>query len=1774
VTSSPEGKPASTELTGGAGFSYEDTVVAYYLAQLLRRERAAGQSGIVTSVAIQQKGHGNPMDDLVVAFDDAGTARVLALQIKRSVTISGAESNDDFRGIIAAAVATQALNTFTKDADACGFAVEHVTDATFHNLTRLIEWAKASTAGADFEVRFLPTGTAGKDEMNLRARLLPVIGVANADQESSFYRHFVALHLSGLEEGGALRAEVVNRLQELIASNQDGQDILLFDRLCRIAREGAATAAKWTRASLLAKLHGAVRLKIAPNLSNDIARLNTASRDALNDVSETVDDFHVARDALQEKVRQQLERHCVVSIGGLPGCGKSAVLKHFAAQAATQGPILFLKNDRLQGTSWITFATALGVRHSNAADLLAEIGATGAPILFIDGIDRVRPDQQQIITDLIRAIDSDPGLQHWKVLASSRDQGLEAFQAWFPSKFYTATGMGDVSVKGFSDQEAELLAKSKPNLRKLLFSPSVAVQDIARRPFFAAVLAKALPQDAEPQTEVDLIAAWWARAGHNAMAETVPQRQRALIDIAEKGVRNLGKGILVRDLKDSTIEHIGALKADHIVREERGGAALSFTHDIFFEWSFFRLLIELGENWTSALIAAGEPPLLGRVVGLLAQDALTETGRWTAGYAQLEGANLRAQWRREWLTAPPFTHAFEDAIEEFTALLQTNNFALCEKLLVWFQAQHTVPSPIILKNARKFVEGVDPVRMADFLGWPSDGVAWGRLIDWVIVLGPTLPVHLTSQALEVFSVWQNALADFKNPRSQNLLQLCSTWLIDLEGEIYAEGWPKERGKWDALGSEAQKSLASALRNILLRSARAFPDLAIAPLERAIANERMRDAAYNDLMGSAPIMAEVSPEVLAKVAEAKLLEELPQETYDRLHREEEERHKRLAELRAIPKDKLTRQQQMVLESPHFPIGCSDFNLDRIGVESHNPYYHPPSALNEPFASLLAKSPDVGLRLIRKLTNHATTGWRQVHKLRRRDNMGTPIPITADFPWGRQAFWGDWHVYGWGQGMLGSEVLECAYLALAYWAFKEIEKGRSTSEIITFILEGSECYGSLGLCLCLALETYEVSETTLPIVACQRLWEHDMARHVQESSKNLDLFGLEFLTQLKGEKAKAKAFLDSRKYRKREVRELAMLFALSANDELRERFKALLEAFPRDLPYEIEEQRTMPKLTQALKEKAERWAGLGNAENYHQIPHDGEHIAIAYQPPQPLTEVEQAKVTQSTEFLRQQRALYWAMQYLNEGKMADGWSMTDAIAFARKHDGKNMFDQRAEVGPHALQSAVSATAGCIIRFGAGDKADRDWAWDVMARVMGMAEPEHFHGSKIPWHPALHLVIALFHDRKSGSSRPDSATRLLQLAGYPLGDVQALAFQALLQDPDDHVKWVAAQLAFDLAHYRRPIRMGKGFEQNDSPDRNARADALTRALAALEVPAEEGFKPLPPAWVKAPNQRRRKADLEDYWIDPDPAFNGQFAAKLFPIFPVEAWCQSDTYRPRIQALLVDLVKWTSERLMPPWHDSNSRLDRQTHLYEWDRALGSMLARAAPFFELDWVRENLVRPFLAKDEEALGVLTAFAENVVNRHVFDAPVVPDNALPLLDDCMTRVIQDGAFRPKSHRAGEVYGFDMPNLVRTLLFMNVGECPGAARIANGDWSQVGVIMPLVTKLVTATGWSVFVMENFLTLCERAGDAYPLDAFTEQVSAVLGSIANAKGSWVGTTLPARTAAMVQRLADANYPLQVEQAQGLLKLLDALIDLGDRRSAALEQTEAFRRVQGSAA
>ena len=987
-----------------------------------------------------------------------------------------------------------------------------------------------------------------------------------------------------------------------------------------------------------------------------------------------------------------------------------------------------------------------------------------------------------------------------------------------------------------------------------------------------------------------------------------------------------------------------------------------------------------------------------------------------------------------------------------------------------------------------------------------------------------------------------------------------------KGELHDKSDGAEE-KARTFSRDENSRLGKSLRSILLRSARSYPDFAKELFKRTIADKDRRRAVYPDLIAFSPIMAQVDPDLVADFAEAELLVEMPEDRLLRERKEHEEHYKRLEELQAIPEEKRTRNQNLALRSTFRPIGTDRYDLDDIGIERHNNFYFPTSAVHEPFESLLANKPDVALRLVRNLANHATKGWRQIHSINRKQ-MGTPIPVSVEFPWSVQQFWGDWHVYNWGMGQLAPNALECAFLALNYWALKQIEGGRSASDVIKDIVEGNECYAVLGIALVLALETWEVTETTLAVATCQRLWRHDIARLVHEPSKDIDLFGLGFLSRLTGEKAKAKEFLDQRKSRAREIRQLAMLFALSENSTLSEKFKAALARFPDDLPYEFEEQKSNSGFTAHLKEEAERWAGLGDRKNYKQTQHDETRVAITYEPPKPLTENQQKRLKESTTSLQALNIVGWATKSLEANKIVDGLSLDEAVAHAKFVDTKSAFDRRND-SASSPQSVIASVAACVIRFSDPRSDDYAWAWDVMARVEAMKEPENMYGgAKIPWHPATRLVIALHHDRRSASPREDSAGRLLKLALHPLDNVSEFAFDALFADGDEHLRWVAGQLAVNLCLVHRGDFKEGRWDQ--APNRKARAESLAAALAAFKKPEKGPMPKLPAAWVRGSASGRRKVP-DDQWQLPEVFFDAQAASKLLPKMPFEAWIASDTFRPLLEPLLFDLVRWTAESLMPSWQTEKRSDKKRTDLFEWNSSLGYLLARVAPFVWLDVARNELIKPFLADDEEAFSVLARFADMAVRRHVFDAATIPQNIITLLDDCVSRVLQDRTFKPKSWRAGEVRGHAMPELISALLFVNVENAPAAARYVNGDWSQIDTILPIVDRMVRNVGWSSYVMGKFLDLCERTGRNYPISQVGPQANVALAAIGNNEEGWTGTMLSARMAGVVQRQADWNFPLKLPDAQELLKVLDALIDLGDRRSAALEQTEAFRGIQG---
>ena len=214
----------------------------------------------------------------------------------------------------------------------------------------------------------------------------------------------------------------------------------------------------------------------------------------------------------------------------------------------------------------------------------------------------------------------------------------------------------------------------------------------------------------------------------------------------------------------------------------------------------------------------------------------------------------------------------------------------------------------------------------------------------------------------------------------------------------------------------------------------------------------------------------------------------------------------------------------------------------------------------------------------------------------------------------------------------------------------------------------------------------------------------------------------------------------------------------------------------------------------------------------------------------------------------------------------------------------------------------------------------------------------------------------------------------------------------------------------------------------------------------------------------------------------------------------------------------------------------------------------------------------FALEDDGCFTLLSPFVNIYICVSILDSPTIPDNYIEILQLCLERILIDPAFNLASYRAGELHGWELPSLTRSLLFVAVEHADLASRFANGEWSEIGVILPFVDRFVRAAGWSAAVMSDFLTLCERSRAAYPADQFADQILAVLASGSAGLKGWRGSLLPAHIAGLVQHFAFRETPMESGLGQKLLRILDILVDMGDRRSAALQISDSFREVKAA--
>ncbi len=1788
---------SSPELTGGAGFTYEDAVTALYLSAMIGGTTATALDGrFVQRVAQQQADFGEPLDDVIVDGEllADGTVMRLSLQVKRSLTISDAASNNDFREVIQRSWQTLHKSDFREHVDRVGAVTGSVAEDTSRAFTAVCEWAQSSDTTAAFIQRFADGGNASATHRTV-ADAVRVVAQAEGtrlsdEQLHRLFAHLVLIRLDFLHTGSTHEADAIISMQRALAPSQVARAGDLWDLLRQIARDGAGRSAVHTRASLIRALAG-WRFSGAPSSASDMRVLRDGTRHWLDQQADDIGGTHLTRQPLRDQLRAQMTAHRLTLIKGLPGTGKTVLLRDLVQELAADGTTLLLTANRLSGRSWSEHARAIGLTTTSVEPLLVEVAATGHTTLLIDGLDRIAPEQRAIVTDLLGQLLTNPVLADWRVVATARDAGIEPLRNWMPPALLAGGGLGYVDVENLTDEEASSLANSLPALQPILTGGSERVRTLARRPFFAAVLARgfsraAYPSGFAPQSEVDLVEAWWTRGGYDSHAPQALARQRALIELAQRGAPDLGRNVRIRSLSPATQDVLSALEEDGLVQQVRAGHTAQFSHDIFFEWSFLHLLLDQGDDWIVALTAAGEPPALGRVVELLSQLTYPVQGQWPRELHALEQAEVRPQWLRAWLVAPVFSPSFNEHAEMFATALAANGHRLLGKLLVWMPAEKTMPNPLVLSGALGGeLDTAARIRIADSLGWPSDFLAWRRLLNWVIDQIDSIPDNCLQDLVTLFDTWQVVFADIANPVSQRIVALCATWLNAIE-DTRADRWRRYSSPADdaALHPRVPSQLETELRSLVLRAARAYPDLVDSYLAKILAIERWPDDAFREVMTYASVLAQTHPAQLARVARRWFMMELPDDTSTRWRREAIEEGRRRKAAAVIPPEKRTKLDNLALSSMSFMSNSfSRHDWERLSVGGSHQGYFPASPLREPFHSLLNQDPETALTLIRDVTNHATTAWRQLH--RHQHGSATPRPLILVFPWGEQQFWGGDRHYVWFRGHGGPQVVECALMALERWAIAQLDGGRPFDEVLQQLLDGHMSIGVLGIAVHLVLRTKQVSTMSLALLRSIRLWQLDLHRKVQESQlQSAGLIGFEKSSM---DAVHWKAATDSHQMASRnwELRDIVPLFVLGNDVAMRDACRVVLDDFPNRLEFAYEEAAQDSAHVAELRSTAELWSELGHVENYtaKPIPGRSDAVQIVVSSPQHEAPEVQAAVQRHAQASRESELWLWVDKCFASGSWAAGFSVDEAVMRAKELT-ETVAERRSLSSMHGLgiiEGAIAGTAAAVIRF--ANAADHEkWA-DATIEAFRVAPEEKsddtFTASVIPWHPKIFVAHALSALIRTGLEQPGDHDALYHLITHPIEMVSFAALDGVAScwERDARFAWCGLNLGLRLAQL---VGRREMYRLDEEARRKLELDRMAVALtAALDQYRAQG--PLPawvcprPSWMQVAQDAEDLSDLDDHadegWQRTDELWDSRYAAKVLQKVPVAAVMASGPRSQFVDAIEA-LLAWTLDTINPMWGTQRRRGRERDdgNLYEWEDQLGRTLADVAPHLPSEEALRRFLQPILEQpDEIATRLLEPFTVSLVCGEVLDAREVRDGTLRLLQAVLDRTLENDDLRSSPYNDGRMAGFHLPKLIESLLFVVVEKASGAARFANGAWNDLDKVLPLVEHMVRAAGWHPYVASKFVTLCERSGPAFPTAQFADLVlSQIIDG--HLPTIWKGSSVPARIAALVQAHADNQYPLPLALARKLLRVLDALVDLGDRRSAALQQSESFRGVR----
>jgi hypothetical protein len=1047
--------PASTGNIGGV---FEAKVQAAFLLHLLIGGRLPClPDGKVETIRLQAKQAGFDTDDAVVTIQtEAGIRCRLLAQIKHTAAIT--EGNKEFSAALASAWADfNNPNAFTQEQDAIALVTGPLSAQIIQHVRPLLDWARTSASHTEFADK-VATKYYSSDEKREYLKIFRTVlekastPAPNNETLWQFLKHFHILSYDFDTISSKDEAAILSVLD--LACNPTGTLNVesIWKELINQSQTWNQNGGTFTLAQLDSRLKMAVCSGRSAAQRQTITRLKEHSNLTLNNIqTNLVSNLHFPRSALLDTLIDAIESSKIIIIEGLPGAGKSAMVKMLCdALPAEITPFAF-KAQEFNHPHLHQFLTTIGIGLT-LKQLQDEFALLPRKVLLIDSAERLfELSNLDAFSQLIQQLRTDTS---WTIVITCRNASAQMLKEHLLAQWNSE--VTTIIIAPLTDEELCMVKSFAPQLTPLIENQNL--NRLLRIPLILSLALKTFSQSDEGHSlsainEQQLKARIWhqyVERMQEAQNGMPTKRNQCMLAISVQRAQKMSLFVNPGNCDAAALEAL--VNESILIKSASGGFAPA--HDVLEDWAVVRFITQAfnedERNPLQLFTAVGTEPAMRRGFRLWVADALASTDNERVMdfvISVFQRTDMPPLWHDEIAVSALQADCVGQFVKRIESLLLNNDKAIYRRLIHILRTACKGPNDSLLS-----MYGLTAYRsyltFGTILVLPT-GNGWRELIFFTHRHLNVFGMEDTSIVLGLLNDWSQGLpaSGPLPPEAAAAAQIClKNWQIMTKQNFH-------------VGEQSRGFL-----KVLFKIPHAEPGGVTKLIRSALSGQLRRHNAQMILeqvtksVECGPLCQHF-PELVIEVTEKTWCLQADSET---LH-----------------------------STPGEIEPCFGFTA------THSTFF-PESSLQGPFILLLGAHPNLAIDFIIRIANHAALSYSQS---RMRSEVSIIQLPTAE---GSRPLIASRRLYNLYRGLsTGPMVLECALRALDAWLLGQAQKSKDIRGAFSRILETSTSVATLAVLASVATAYPAiVGEQALPILRIRELYQWDFERSHLEASAVLD------------------------------------------------------------------------------------------------------------------------------------------------------------------------------------------------------------------------------------------------------------------------------------------------------------------------------------------------------------------------------------------------------------------------------------------------------------------------------------------------------------------------------------------------------------------------------------------------------------------------------------------------------------------------------------------------